>query len=211
MVVVVALVMGLIGQPEVRSHSVATFYDRGPWQTQYLLLFGRNVTHWTNGPGWNSTRRTRIEDAASRWNAVSTNRYWNYRFQGHRSDLNLSCLENSFNKNGHHWRKLPGSRIGQAQRCYSGGRLHNFQIIYDTSTTWYFGTGVPSRNAFDFYSTAVHELGHGTGFRGHFTGPSTCPGTSSDNTMCQSSARRGTTHRRSLGTHDRHTFQHAYS
>lgn len=46
--------------------------------------------------------------------------------------------------------------------------LNGFYMAFDRQERWYAGRGDPPSNTSDAQSVAVHELGHATGFRGHY-------------------------------------------
>lgn len=51
--------------------------------------------------------------------------------------------------------------------CSTGGTpdinwfVSELDVVFDDATDWYFGSGLPAFSEFDFYSVALHELGHG--------------------------------------------------
>jgi hypothetical protein len=94
--------------------------------------------------------------------------------------------------------------LGQTQRCTSGSTITRARVFLDTLDGWYLGSGSPG-GLYDGRSALTHELGHVGGFSGHFA--DACSGTI--NTMCPTVA-AGTTHMRTLESHDEHTFDGAY-
>jgi hypothetical protein len=38
--------------------------------------------------------------------------------------------------------------------------VSEIDMVFDDGTSWYYGTGTPSASQYDFYSVALHELGH---------------------------------------------------
>jgi PKD repeat protein len=65
--------------------------------------------------------------------------------------------------------KFSNSRLGVCYSwysgCFSGGKVHwyvrELDIEFDSSRSWYYGTGNTPNSQFDFQSVATHELGHG--------------------------------------------------
>jgi matrixin len=102
-----------------------------------------------------------------------------------------------------------GGTIATTSRCTSGGRIVSFKIVFDTNESWYTGSGTPSGSQHDAQSVMTHELGHVAGFRGHYSGSTDCPNNSARQTMC-STVSKGTTYWRTLGAHDKSTFEDAY-
>lgn len=176
--------------------------------------------------------RARIQDAIAEWNSVPLSDHpFEYGWDGHNNNISSNCLDNGYNKNGHHWDSVTEQSgvdtLAETQICtFQGTRvttepgreIHNFQIRYDTKnrdgtqTQFYFGasrSGLPSSDV-DFQATVTHELGHGTGWIGHFPGgPPDCPGDANENTMCEFLL-QGEWWQRTLGGHDQTNFQGAY-
>lgn len=110
---------------------------------------------------------------------------------------------------------LPTGYLGLTNACNDStlGHTTKFHVGFGPNVNWYADTGTPSSNQWDFRSVATHEMGHVTGFYGHFSSTSsTCTGDSEPaNTMCPGQSYFvGTTFLRSLETHDEHTFLGAY-
>ena len=69
------------------------------------------------------------------------------------------------------WTSYTDSRLGVCYSRYSGCQtngqtdanwfVNEFDIEFDSTRNWYFGTLAPASNQFDFESVATHELGHG--------------------------------------------------
>ena len=69
------------------------------------------------------------------------------------------------------WTSYTDSRLGVCYSRYTGCQtngatdadwfLVEFDIEFDSTRNWYFGTVSPAANQFDFESVATHELGHG--------------------------------------------------
>lgn len=62
------------------------------------------------------------------------------------------------------WGAIDGPN-GQLAQATDGctGSYGNCVMTFDSSENWYFGTGTPPINAFDFLSSATHEFGHWEG------------------------------------------------
>ena len=104
--------------------------------------------------------------------------------------------------------------------------LHSFQIKFDSTVTWYTGTGTPGSTEVDLWSLAAHEFGHATGRGKTFGGKATVGGDgfghfldssslcnvneADHHTMCQTNIATGQKWDRSLNTHDKDTFENKY-
>lgn len=216
--------------PHASAHAASLYYSYR-WITEYeecMLIFffcsikTRDIENWTTGSGWTTALQDRIKDAQGQWNNVSTEDYFNFVFKGSAS-LNANPCNNPYNKNGHGWAYIDGASnevdvLATTYLCvYDTGSaliMHSFMIRYDSGNTWYSGTDSPSESELDFQDTATHELGHATGWTGHFgegTGECPAPNTNtSRHTMCTESGPEGSTWGRTLETHDKHTFQDWY-
>lgn len=110
-----------------------------------------------------------------------------------------------------------GSTVGTVSRCRSGsGSLLAFRMTFDSAEPWYMGTSttVPAGQP-DLASVAAHEMGHATGFKGHFDDAGSVPEcarlapTYMTHVMCKS-IRQGVAQHRVLREHDTHTYKGAY-
>lgn len=109
------------------------------------------------------------------------------------------------------------SSLGNTKWCVTSTDIVKAVIrLDDVGTDWYTNssTQVPSGKV-DLRSVIVHEFGHAGGFgigggsnNNHFSGSSICSGESRQ-TMC-SGIPSGTSYKRSLESHDEHTFASAY-
>lgn len=229
----VVLMLGavLVTSP-AEAHTAYVFHPYR-WQATETQLLGvtiskHQVRHYTAGGGWNSTRRNDVDASDNQWSGVPTDHYFSYFFGGQNNDLVAYPCDSSnqpastgINRNGHWWITIDGpddtptNTLARAKRCVtSTNQIINFQMWYD-SEYWHFGSGSPSSAEYDFRSTVTHELGHGTGFSHFLQGDSLahCHSTpdSHTNTMCEGSAQKGQTYRRTIGGHDTHTMQEAYT
>jgi len=67
------------------------------------------------------------------------------------------------------WTKFGDSKLGvcgsRYSGCFSGGNLYwhlaEMDIEFDSTRNWYYGTGTPRNNQYDFQTVCTHELGHG--------------------------------------------------
>ena len=92
------------------------------------------------------------------------------------------------------------------------GKLSGFTQVYDSAQgSWYRGTGNAKPSRTDIWSVASHEMGHATGWRGHFKeeDEALCPSDPSRHTMCENTL-RGTEMQRTPARHDKHTFKRVY-
>jgi len=109
--------------------------------------------------------------------------------------------------------------LARAATCFRRGEMVGFRMAFNSDPSmWYYGSSasVPD-NRFDMQSVAVHEFGHAGGFaphydgRGSLEGPEPCQRSNLNReTMCAVTY-RGQARQRTLGRHDRHTFEGAYS
>jgi hypothetical protein len=106
------------------------------------------------------------------------------------------------------------------------GNLKFITVSFDSSLNWNTSTSNPNQNEVDAEHVAAHELGHFSGFNGggtgHFSNNAECDRGPSPNydtwqTMCSSidliigtDDEFGQKFRRTLETHDKHTFDGAY-
>lgn len=104
------------------------------------------------------------------------------------------------------------SSVGATYTCETSTTIERVGIVFDSGRNWYSGSGTPPSDQYDLYGSAVHELGHATGWGLHFDehGPSAlCDDADTWHTMC-SSTQTGWARLRTLATHDIHTWHAAY-
>ena len=187
------------------AHTPGSFYNKR-W------ISNKNVPYaFTTSGRPSSEWRSRVNAAAGTWNTLGEPmRFNNVADTG---DFEPKTCPSSYQRNGVHRRAFdgPGGTLARTYLCWtSNGELYSFQLVFDSNDNWYTGTGLPGRNQADLQSVATHELGHATGFAGHFASSAAiCNNTSGQHTMC-AAHRAGTNRQRSLELHDKHTFQRAY-
>lgn len=184
--------------------------------------------------------RQAVRDGAGTWNSLSRRFQFAYdsrdlsterQFDGEKhycSEQRQPVARNGRSLGLVFWEALPSSGdrdvLARAGVCFkrqgSGYRLLAFRMAYDrTQPNWYRGESgsVPSESI-DARSVATHEFGHSTGFLRHYDGKNSIPtgsdqcasGDQNRQTMC-SLTYRGQARQRTLGRHDRHTFEGAYT
>ncbi len=175
--------------------------------------------------------RDRVVRASRQWNKLDGR----FSFRAHRSSIDdarkrvpRKCTRERINENFDsviYWRVMDGrSRevdgkvrnptLARAGLCTEvGGSAQWFYMAFDRQERWYAGRGNPPSNTADAQSVATHELGHATGFRGHYDDdvpkPALCPVNNRQETMCMTYY-AGSAWQRGLEPHDRHTFERAY-
>lgn len=206
--------LGIVSSAE--GHRVADFYPlRYPAE--------RDRAPFYFDPGFPRGRfRDRVVRASRQWNRLNGR----FSFRAHRTSrgdgiqrIPTRCTRDRINDNFDsiiYWRGMDGrgGTLARAGVCTEvGGSAQWFYMAFDRRERWYVGRGTPPDNATDAQSVATHELGHATGFSGHFDddrpNQAICPESNRQHTMCRSNI-TGTTWQRGLEPHDRHTFENAY-
>jgi hypothetical protein len=218
------LILGLLtalGAP-VNAHSAANWYPL-KWGAASLPAINYKF-HTSVG----SAFRNRVEDADARWDAVQPSAFTFNRLATDNpqpySGSTVPCQNAPYaqEENVVYYRGI--SAFGETARCANAqGNIKWTLVSFDsTGQSWYTGTGSPGSNQIDAFHTATHEFGHFTGFSPHFTAQDTCNTTLPLNlatwqTMCDAvqilspvGDELGETFRRTLETHDKHTFDGAY-
>lgn len=166
----------------------------------------------------------RVKDAFPKWNDTPNdgNAEPNFDYSGVKSDSNgnaWDACEASYS--AAYYKDLDvisTGLLGFGDTCdvNSGGpppaqwfKITKFTLTVDSTRNWQVGTGSPGPNEFDLLSLTAHEVGHVTGWSGHFDGDSQLCQGSDRPTMCQGQP-PGTSYMRSLEAHDTHTFEDAY-
>lgn len=163
--------------------------------------------------GSGETARDRIKDGAAQWNNLDSD-FAFVATGAYNFTLSTNPCNNGVNQNAYFWRNFTGgSTLAQTTRCIgpNGTAIISYVVEFASDHEWYTGTGGPPSDKFDVWSVASHEQGHAAGFAGHWTGSGAadCSSGAGRETMCSGTS-AGTTMKRSLETHDSHTFENAY-
>lgn len=123
---------------------------------------------------------------------------------------------------------LASGAYGETRRCVyadpAGNRvMHGFRVYMGSQHSWSYQLDVfPETGQGDYLGVVTHELGHATGFAGHFDEPrdpfnpdfaypELCDGSLQHHTMCSGGSGNAGWHRlRTLEAHDVDTFTAAY-
>lgn len=189
--------------PPSSAHPASNFFNK-KW------VANKNVPYAFTSSVPAGAWRSQINAAASSWNAVGEPmRFNNVADAG---NYEPRTCPSAYQRNGVHLRNFDGvgGTLGRTYLCWkANGELYSFQMVFDQNDRWSVDDS-PAPNESDLQSVAAHELGHATGFAGHFaTGSRICGNVASQHTMC-SGHRAGSTRQRTLELHDKHTFQNAY-
>ncbi len=227
--IVAAMAVGLLvgsGATSAMAHDPLSYYSRdanvhtsaGRWPVSYsqFSVFGSTQS------GWPSTLYARMPDAINSWNtwrAAPGQPSFLWRgTTGDTGDFDNPC---NSTYNGIYWRNLNGygqgsATLGLTRNCSTGlgldARTHRGGVALNSTLTWHDGTGTGPTNSYDAWGVLTHELGHLTGWSGHFANAETCDNTSSTNTMCTFLDIQPNQYLwwRSLDAHDIHTWRAAY-
>jgi Matrixin len=165
-------------------------------------------------------KRDRVRDAFKKWNAQGQELEFENRPEDSSTYEFLCSDYQEFN--GFFYDDVPGGNgIGWGRACAHQGNdprhIHNFWVVLEEDHNWYSGTEKSEigDNQTDLKAVAIHEIGHITGWYGHFEITSNECDTpfSITHTMCPGPAfldGPSTIEGRSLELHDKHTFDDAY-
>ncbi len=202
------------------AHSAATWYP-SVWGPGSLTDINFKYNDQFPTGAW----RNRIEDAVTKWNDVQPNQI---SFQSLPNDnsknYSADCSHYSQEEDVVYYLDFGQSFYGWSPACYlANGNIKQFVMVFNSYWNWNRQTSDPGNTEIDALSTAVHEFGHAGGFYGHFSDTSaggTCPlgDYSGWQTMCDSVGNLtggtdnelGKKFRRTLESHDEHTFDNAY-
>lgn len=195
----------------VSAHSASTYYVK-KWSSDPIYSLGK-----LDSPLNTSTAKSSIHSGDDEWDFTSgawLDFNWNFGEDSTVVWLGGACT--TVPQSGWLWILTDNiSSLGVTSWCTTSTTITKSTIrLDDVGTTWYTGSSssVPS-GQYDLRSVITHEFGHAGGFGvssgpDHFTGSSICSGTTRQ-TMC-SGLPTGTSYKRTLESHDEHTFASAY-
>jgi len=190
---------------EVQAHTASAHYS-SEWSSDVNYNIGFRHLGFNNSTFTNS-----VHAADNPWDSVSGNWFdFNWGIQNATVTTWGGCLTVP---TGGVWVGTGNiSALGSESTCTNAAGITRSSITIDRiGPLWHQGssTSVPS-NSYDLRSVLIHEFGHASGFAGHFSHSSITDCTGSDrNTMC-SGLPKGTSYKRSLESHDKHTIANAY-
>lgn len=195
--------MLLIALPQVASsHAAGQFYP-AKWSITGIHY------HFSLGFPTDPALRDRIHDGAKEWNALPPSLNFIREPNDVAADAFTNCPSDA-NTIRFPFIDGQGGTYAETIHCIAGS-VTRFKTRFDSGENWYKGTGDPPANETDVWSIAAHELGHATGWAGHFAeSDSICPDGGQRHTMCPGFIYMGKKFLRSLEDHDRHTFDNAY-
>lgn len=221
---IVALILGtlsIVNPQPIAAHPAADWYDNY-WGAGELpsIKYHHTVSVPTGG------FRARVNDGADEWSDVGqVDLFFSVGDESQNFNPFQSCSSMP-DKNAIHKKNGTGA-YAVTVTCIIPSepffRIDNFQLVFEEGITWNKETAPPNPNEVDVWHTATHEFGHATGFSGHFRGflqTQECPYQAYQlwETMCDSvdaleppfGTEEGKQFRRSLETHDIHTFRNQY-
>lgn len=137
--------------------------------------------------GWNNA----VSNGRNQWNNVTPSPLSILRDDTSNNEVTLGAT---------------GGQAGTTTRTCVNGTITDADIVFNSSFTWYTGTGSPG-SSWDAWSVATHEFGHHIGFE-HTQG--VCGGSESTKpTMC-SGYSAGKTYKRSLEFDDKNGLNVIY-
>lgn len=195
-------------------------YGRKRWKSSHHPP-GLQV-HWRfhdEFPG--PEKRDRVKEAFGKWDAQGQELQFQQR-EEEPSAYSFDCSDYQ-EYNGVFYRDIPnepnvagwGSLCSHTSYPYPHP-AHNFWLMLAQRGDWFAGSDADNigQGELDFKGVVTHEVGHVTGFYGHFGGDM-CDGPAlTDQTMCSGldfGFGSSSTQARTLEEHDKHTFDNAYS
>jgi len=226
-----SVVIGLVLAPGRASSHLSTDWYPNVWGTATRPTI---ITFKFNDQFPNGEWRDRVSEAIAKWNSIQPNAL---SFAQLASDnphsFSQDCAAYAVEEDVLYYRDANAAYFGHTRTCLVSGSsspIKNFIMDFDKSWIWNKYASDPQPGEIDALSAIVHEFGHATGFSGHFnaTGANqVCPvingvpDVANWQTMCDSVDNlvsdqtyselfNGYKFRRTLETHDQHTFDHAY-
>lgn len=198
----------LLGAAVAEAHTASDWYD-SKWKEDHHT--GLNIT-WRFSPGFpDGNKKDRVKGAFADWNNVGQQMKFE-RLDDADSSYVFDCQhDHGYNGIFHNNIDGPGDTLAATLRCaHPSGALHNFSIKFDEDENWYAGDSNGPNDEHDFGGAADHEVGHATGWKGHF-GNSWDVCDAPEQTMCALGPGEKTPYGwRTLEAHDKHTFDGAY-
>lgn len=187
---------------------------------------------WEDGKEMGASGRQRVKDAADAWSDLGEP--MRFTFPGTTNyNLTVNCADVATGQVAVFYRWYDDSdtnpnseqaSVGRVTRCRNQAGIRSAVLEFNSKYNLYTGTGTAPAGTISLWGVAAHELGHVTGFAGHWdTGPTgtlEAPDSNADrgpcvddplarHTMCALFVGKGG-HLRSLELHDEHTFGNAY-
>ena len=163
------LILPLAVSSAASAHPAADYYTGagGKWSSNRTITF--YVRNGFPSPAtWNPT----INRGADQWNAKDTGPEPRFTNAGATSTTGNADTPCSATYNGIYWRDLDylGTGVlGYTPHCEnSSGVVTRFSMSLDADAPWYVGTGATPNGRIDAWSVVTHEMGHATGWAGHF-------------------------------------------
>lgn len=230
--VLVTMSVFLVNIPGASAHAWNAFHTNGRW------VNNSNLTYYFRNTFPTSDYRYQITNGFKAWNnAYGTSDtaepdFYSGGVTTYYGSWNQPCLND---RNMVYWYDLDsmganGPRVIGAglvcpyygpQGTYTNTSTRNtrFTLVIDNDRLWYTGSGTYTGGVLDLRSAATHEVGHLTGWVGHFLSP--IPGVRAGHPECPVSNQAyyhvmcdrldpGWTSGRTLKLHDYHTFGAAY-
>lgn len=221
MLLFIAALAALLAQPSSTAHPAGTFYPN-KWDRNAVVNHRTGDTTPTGG--WRDAARHGFGKWSDRAGGAAPEFVFKGTFSGgghtaHPSTCSIPQGRVYSREDLAASYGLPSESVGgRTFHCIEGPptgiqKITQFAIVYERTAEpggWYTGTNKPPNNRHDLRSTSSHEVGHATGFYGHFArNGALCPNNNTRHTMCQGQP-AGRKWRRTLEQHDKHTINNAY-